>query len=161
VALGRIPDATLAATTLRWRSPSPRPAIVDAEAGSSSVRNRDQKDSVAEGEGEGSSVTWNASSHSTGFSAGSGGDHAVWVGFVARCADDGAGAASAGGVGCAVSRAATRSCKPACRRAHARHSSAGTAGCASVGSLASGRSLRGNRSSSRKVAQTVVPSAAA
>jgi len=114
VAPGRFPAATLAAT-LRWRPPSPRPAIVDAEAGSSSVRNRDQKDSVAaQGEGAGSSVTWYASSHSTGFSAGSGGDHAVWVAFVARGADDGAGAASAGGVGCAFIRAATRSCKPAC-----------------------------------------------
>jgi hypothetical protein len=120
VASCRTPAATSAAT-LRWRSPSPLPAIVDAEAGSSSVRNRDQKDSVAaEGEGcGGASVTlyatsWLVSSFDpTGFSAGSGGDHAVWIAFVALGAEDGTGATSAGRVGCAFMRAATRSCKPA------------------------------------------------
>jgi len=160
------PEATLAATTVRWRSLSPSPAIVDAEAGSNSVTNRDQKDSLAGGVGEGPSVAWYASSHATGFSAGSGGDHTTWSGFVARGAGDEAGGASAGGasaagVGCVASRTATRSCRSACRPAHARHSSAGIAGCASATSLVSGRSLRGGRSSSSKVAQTVVPSAAA
>jgi hypothetical protein len=146
---------------VRWRSLSPSPAIVDAEAGSNSVTNRDQKDSLAGGVGEGPSVAWYASSHATGFSAGSGGDHTTWSGFVARGAGDEAGGASAAGVGCAASRAATRSCRSACRPAHARHSSAGIAGCASAASLVSRRSLRGGRSSSSKVAQTVVPSAAA